>query len=135
MILSTDGFCGRETTPLLSLKWCGEGGGQTFLEGFFSWPVKETCLINTFLKYSAAALKKTTFYSTQSCLQRRMVCGKRKWLFLGSLTQLENTGEVLGTEPFLWLLSPIIALGCVTDVQHTYSQNKKKLPLRILAWL
>lgn len=56
-----------------------------------------------------------------------MVCGKRKWLFLGSLTQLENTGEVLGTEPFLWLLSPIIALGCVTDVQHTYSQ-KRKIP-------
>lgn len=64
-----------------------------------------------------------------------MVCGKRKWLFLGSLTQLENTGEVLGTEPFLWLLSPIIALGCVTDVQHTYSQKRKKFPLRISAWL
>lgn len=126
LILSTDGFLGSQTTPLVSLEWCGEGGGQTFLEGFFSWPVKETCLVNTFLKCSAAALKKNpTFYSTHSCLQRKMVCGKRKWLFLGSLTQLENTGEVLGTEPFLWLLSPIIALGCEADVQHTYSQKKK----------
>lgn len=112
----------------MSLGWCGEGGGQTFLQGFFSWHVKETCLINAFLKCSAAALKKNpTFYSTHSCLQRKMVCGKRKWLFLGSPTQLENTGEVLGTEPFLWLLSAVIALGCVTDVQHTYSQ-KKEIP-------
>lgn len=76
---------------------------------------------------SSTEKKNPTFYSTHSCLQRKMVCGKRKWLFLGSPTQLENTGEVLGTEPFLWLLSAVIALGCVTDVQHTYSQ-KKEIP-------
>lgn len=29
--------------------------------------------------------------------------------------------EVLGTQPFLWVLSPVIALGCVTEVQRTQS--------------
>lgn len=31
--------------------------------------------------------------------------------------------EVLGTQPFLWVLSPIIALGCVTEVQRTQSKK------------
>lgn len=61
MILCTDGFCARETTPHLSLKYhgVGRGGGQAFLERSLSWPVKETRVINAFLKYYAVALKKT----------------------------------------------------------------------------
>lgn len=45
--------------PFPEIPGCGKGGGQAFLDWFFIWPVKETHLINAFLKYHAVALKKT----------------------------------------------------------------------------
>lgn len=75
--------------------------------------MKETCLINTFLKYYAVALKKHLLFHTWFPSKKDGLW-KEEMAFL----RFPNIGEVLGTQPLLWLLSPIIALGCVMDVQH-----------------
>lgn len=87
VIFCTDSFCVRETTPRLSLKYRGVGRAEGRLlwngssAGLWRRPVLLILSLNTMQRHW-----KNTFYSTHSFLQRKMVCGKRKWLFLGSLT-------------------------------------------------